>query len=62
MNIVYDNALRNIAASDASDSSEGLFQSCTMKLIELTYERDRIEPHFTVIVQPTLSIPFMKGL
>ncbi|KAF7901034.1 hypothetical protein EAF00_003255 [Botryotinia globosa] len=62
MNTVYTNALCTIAASDARDSRDGLFQSRKMKPDRLTYESDGLEPKLTVTIQPAFFGSWMGGL
>ncbi|KAF7887000.1 uncharacterized protein EAF02_003647 [Botrytis sinoallii] len=59
MNTIYTNALCTIAASDARDSRDGLFQSRTMKPVRLTYESDGSEPKLTVTIQPAFDGDWM---
>lgn len=62
MNVIFSNALCTISASDARDSTDGLFRSRTMKPIRLTYESDGFEPKLIVTIQPAFHGPWMLGL
>lgn len=59
MDTIYTNALCTIAASDARDSRDGLFQSRKMKPVRLTCESDGIESKLTVTIQPAFDGAWM---
>ncbi|KAI8966188.1 heterokaryon incompatibility protein-domain-containing protein [Daldinia sp. FL1419] len=55
MNSIYANAVLTIAASDAKDSSEGLFKSRKLKPVRLVYKDKSSTPELTVTMQPVVA-------